>query len=131
MTNCLGKCHQSICRTNSICRNEFCSIRTLHVRNCLDRFQLLATLPPPLMTENRGIILANSACHKRFCKGFQGQMSYTLSKWIQATEYLNAADAFPTKMIGDQDVPHRLSFNFTYCFHLEKVPNLLMMSVVL
>ena len=28
---------------------------------------------------------------------------------MQATEYLNAADAEPTKMISDLDVPHRLS----------------------
>ncbi|MFT3746549.1 MAG: TonB-dependent receptor [Pyrinomonadaceae bacterium] len=51
---------------------------------------------------------------KRLASGFQGQVSYTFSKWIQATEYLNAADALPTKMIGDQDVPHRLAMNFTY-----------------
>ena len=51
---------------------------------------------------------------KRLTQGFQAQMSYTFSKWIQATEYLNAGDALPTKMIGDQDTPHRLSFNFTY-----------------
>jgi Carboxypeptidase regulatory-like domain len=51
---------------------------------------------------------------KRLANGFQGQLSYTFSKWIQQTEYLNAADAKPTKMIGDQDVPHRLALNFTY-----------------
>ncbi|HRH42235.1 MAG TPA: TonB-dependent receptor, partial [Pyrinomonadaceae bacterium] len=51
---------------------------------------------------------------KRLTQGFQAQMSYTFSKWIQATEFLNAGDARPTKMIGDQDTPHRLSFNFTY-----------------
>lgn len=51
---------------------------------------------------------------KRLASGFQGQLSYTFSKWIQQTEYLNAADPLPTKMISDQDVPHRLALNFTY-----------------
>ena len=36
-------------------------------------------------------------------------LSYTYSHWMQATEYLNAGDAEPTKMISDLDVPHRLS----------------------
>lgn len=51
---------------------------------------------------------------KRLTNGFQGQLSYTYSKWIQQTEFLNAADPKPTKMISDQDVPHRLAMNFTY-----------------
>lgn len=46
---------------------------------------------------------------KRFSKGYTIQASYTWSKWIQATEYLNAADAAPTRMISDQDSPHRIS----------------------
>lgn len=57
---------------------------------------------------------------KRMVEGFQGQLSYTWSKWIQQTEFLNAADALPTKMISDQDVPHRLSFNFTYALPFGK-----------
>lgn len=57
---------------------------------------------------------------KRMVAGFTGQMSYTWSKWIQQTEYLNAADPTPTKMISDQDVPHRVSFNFTYALPFGK-----------
>jgi hypothetical protein len=68
-------------------------------------------------TVNDGKSWYNSAqivLSKRLARGFQGQLAYTFSKWIQATEYLNAADALPTKMISDQDVPHRLAMNFTY-----------------
>jgi hypothetical protein len=46
---------------------------------------------------------------KRFSKGYTLGLSYTYSRWEQATEYLNAADAEPTRMISDLDVPHRLS----------------------
>ena len=33
---------------------------------------------------------------------------------MQETEYLNAGDALPTRMISDLDVPHRLSINGVY-----------------
>ncbi len=48
---------------------------------------------------------------KRFSKFYGLQAAYTWSKWLQATEYLNAADPKPTKMISDQDVPHRFSMS--------------------
>jgi hypothetical protein len=51
---------------------------------------------------------------KRFSSGYGFQMAYTWSKWLQQTEYLNAADAQPTKMISDQDVPHRFSMSAFY-----------------
>ncbi len=51
---------------------------------------------------------------KRFSKGYTVGASYTFSKWIQQTEYLNAADPEPTKMISDQDVPHRLALTGMY-----------------
>ena len=41
-------------------------------------------------------------------------LSYTYSRWMQATEYLNAGDAEPTRMISDLDVPHRLSISGVY-----------------
>ncbi len=50
-----------------------------------------------------------TAIQKRFSKGYTVGVSYTLSKWMQATEYLNASDPKPTKMISDLDVTHRLS----------------------
>jgi len=49
---------------------------------------------------------------KRFTQGYTIGLAYTLSKWMQSTEYLNAADPSPTKMISDQDATHRLSVSF-------------------
>ena len=51
---------------------------------------------------------------KRFSKGYTLGVAYTLSKWKQATEYLNATDAKPTKMISDQDVTHRVSLSAVF-----------------
>ena len=57
---------------------------------------------------------------KRFSKGYGLQFAYTRSKWIEAIEYLNAADAKPTKMIGAQDVPNRFSMSAFYEFPFGK-----------
>jgi hypothetical protein len=51
---------------------------------------------------------------KRFSKGYTVQMSYTKSKWTQATEYLNQGDPLPTRMISDQDSPHRFAASAMY-----------------
>jgi hypothetical protein len=51
---------------------------------------------------------------KRFSKGNSVGLSYTWSKWMQATEYLNPSDPTPTKMISDLDVPSRLTVNGIY-----------------
>ena len=48
---------------------------------------------------------------KRFSHGYTLGVAYTLSNWMQATEYLNATDEKPTKMISDQDVTHRVSIS--------------------
>lgn len=52
--------------------------------------------------------------NKRMSHGYTFGLAYTWSKWLQATEYLNAGDALPTKMISDQDSPHRLSISGIY-----------------
>ncbi len=57
---------------------------------------------------------------KRFVKGYTLGLSYTLSRWMQATEYLNAADEKPTKMISDLDVTHRLSVSAIFAFPFGK-----------
>jgi hypothetical protein len=54
---------------------------------------------------------AQFGLQKRFSKGYTLGVAYTLSRWWQATEYLNATDEKPTKMIGDQDVTHRVSIS--------------------
>jgi hypothetical protein len=63
-------------------------------------------------TNNDGKSWYNSgqlSLQKRFSKGYTLGVAYTYSRWEQATEYLNAADASPTRMISDLDVPHRLA----------------------
>lgn len=90
------------------------------------RSQLLRPFPQfgdVLATNNDGKSWYHSGqfrLDKRFSKGYTLGASYTWSKWLQATEYLNAADEKPTKMISDQDVPHRLSLNGMYSFPFGK-----------
>lgn len=57
---------------------------------------------------------------KRFSQGYTLQGSYTWSKWLQATEYLNAGDEKPTRMISDQDTPHRFSLSGIYALPFGK-----------
>jgi hypothetical protein len=48
---------------------------------------------------------------RRFASGFTFGASYTFSHFEEATEFLNAADPAPTRVISSQDVPHKLSLN--------------------
>jgi hypothetical protein len=79
------------------------------------RSQLLRPYPQYLdmrTTTNEGKSWYHSGqlnVQKRFSKGYTLGVSYTYSRWEQATEYLNPADAEPTRMISDLDVPHRLA----------------------
>lgn len=68
-------------------------------------------------TTNDGESWYNSAqitMDRRFSKGYGIQFAYTYSKWLAATDYLNAADERPWKGRSDQDVPHRFSTSFFY-----------------
>jgi outer membrane receptor protein involved in Fe transport len=60
------------------------------------------------------------AVQKRFSGGYTLGLSYTRSKWMQATEYLNSADASPTKMISDLDVTNRMSISGIFAFPFGK-----------
>ncbi len=51
---------------------------------------------------------------KRFSRGYTFQTSYTLSKFMEAVELLNAADPRPTEMISPEDRPHRLAVSGIY-----------------
>jgi hypothetical protein len=52
------------------------------------------------------------ACvEKRFSKGLPAQYSFTWSKWMQATSYLNQTDPIPEKVISDLDRPFRHVLN--------------------
>ena len=65
-------------------------------------------------TNNDGKQWYNAAqfgLQKRFTGGYSIGVAYTRSHWMQQTEYLNASDANPTKMISDLDAPNRLSVN--------------------
>jgi hypothetical protein len=81
------------------------------------RAQILRPMPgygDITTSNNEGKSWYNSAqlgVQKRFSKGYTLGVSYTLSKWEQATEYLNAADPTPTRVISDLDVKHRLSLS--------------------
>jgi hypothetical protein len=57
---------------------------------------------------------------KQFRHGYTVGVAYTRSHWMQSTEYLNAADPTPTKMISDLDVPNRLTINGIYSFPFGK-----------
>ncbi|MCL4783322.1 MAG: carboxypeptidase regulatory-like domain-containing protein [Bryobacterales bacterium] len=68
-------------------------------------------------TTNQGYTWYHSlqaSAQKRFSHGYTLMLSYTWSKFMQATEYLNAADPMPTEMISDADTPHRLSISGIY-----------------
>jgi hypothetical protein len=90
------------------------------------RSQLLRPFPAfgdILTTNNDGKSWYHAAqfrLEKRFSKGYTIQSSYTWSKWLQATEYLNAADPLPTRMISDQDTPHRFAVSAMYSFPFGK-----------
>ena len=46
---------------------------------------------------------------RRFSKGYTLGMSYTWSRFEEATEFLNGDDPAPTRHISSQDVPHKLA----------------------
>jgi hypothetical protein len=48
---------------------------------------------------------------RRFSHGFTFQLGYTLSKAMEAVEFLNASDPLPYRSIGNFDRPHRLSMS--------------------
>ncbi len=65
-------------------------------------------------TENTGYGWYHSfqfTASKRFVKGYTVQGSYTLQKWMQAVNLLNASDAAPVREISDADAPHRINIS--------------------
>jgi hypothetical protein len=51
---------------------------------------------------------------KRFSGGLSLVGNYTFSKFMQATDLLNASDPAPTRMISDVDIPHRIAMDAIY-----------------
>ena len=63
-------------------------------------------------TENTGYSWYHSfqfTGSRRFSKGYTIQGSYTMQKWMQAVNLLNAADSAPVREISDADAPHRIN----------------------
>lgn len=68
-------------------------------------------------TENTGYSWYHSlqlSLEKRFSKGYTLNASYTFSKFMEATELLNAADPRPTETISADDRPHRFTMSGIY-----------------
>jgi hypothetical protein len=51
---------------------------------------------------------------KRFKNGYTMGAAYTYSKFMEATEFLNAGDLFPSEVIAADDRPHRLTVSGIY-----------------
>ncbi|MFN0110142.1 MAG: TonB-dependent receptor domain-containing protein [Blastocatellia bacterium] len=85
--------------------------------NNIARSRLLVRFPQfdgVTTTTNEGYSWYHSAqfeLEKRFSKGYTFGLSYTYSKFMEATELLNAGDPDPTEVISSVDRPHRLTIN--------------------
>jgi hypothetical protein len=84
------------------------------------RSQLLRPFPhfqDIIVTESSGYSWYHSmqvGVEKRLTRGLTFQASYTWSKLMQATEFLNDVDLRPSEVISDQDYPHRFALNGIY-----------------
>lgn len=81
----------------------------------VSRSQLLSPYPHftgTTTTSNNGFSWYHSAqikAERRFSRGFTFTAGYTLSKFMEATGLLNAADLYPERVISSQDFPHRFA----------------------
>ena len=69
------------------------------------------------VTQNQGYSWYHSLqtrVERRFAAGYTFQASYTYSKLMEATGYLNGADPLPERVISAQDFPHRLTVSGIY-----------------
>jgi hypothetical protein len=51
---------------------------------------------------------------RRFAQGVTVQSSYTFSKFMEASGYLNGMDPFPEEVVSSSDFPHRISISSIY-----------------
>lgn len=56
----------------------------------------------------------NMSLEKRFSHGYLLNATYTFSKFLAATNLLNAGDALPSKYLSNQDFPHHLAVSAVY-----------------
>jgi hypothetical protein len=86
----------------------------------VQRWQLLRPFPHFLdinVNESSGYSWYHSmqvGVEKRLTKGLTFQASYTWSRFMQATEFLNDGDLRPSEVVSDQDFPHRFALNGIY-----------------
>jgi hypothetical protein len=86
----------------------------------ISRAQLLVAYPQFASistTNNQGYSWYHSLqlkVDRRFANGFTLQSSYTYSKFMDATGYLNGADPVPERVISGEDYPHRFSMSGIY-----------------
>jgi len=86
----------------------------------IPRYQLLLPFPhfnSVTMTDFQGMTWYNAfqlRMERRLGNGFTGQFNYTFSKQIDQTEYLNAADPTPSKVISAFDRPQQIGFSAIY-----------------
>ena len=86
----------------------------------ISRAQLLAPYPQfssVSMLDFQGFTWYNAfqlRSERRFSKGFTAQFNYTFSKQIDATEYLNASDPRPSKVISAFDRTQQIGFSSIY-----------------
>jgi hypothetical protein len=87
---------------------------TLNLSNTIAREQLLKPFPEfnqVITTTNQGYSWYHSlqvSVQKRFSHDYMVAGSYTFSKFMQASEYLNPSDPMPIETISDMDTPHRI-----------------------
>lgn len=88
---------------------------TLNTSSTISREQLLRPYPEfgqVITTTNQGYSWYHSlqvSIQKRFSQGYMVAGTYTFSKFMQASEFLNPSDPMPLESISDMDSPHRIT----------------------
>jgi hypothetical protein len=88
---------------------------SLNTSSTIAREQLLKPFPQfnqVITTTNQGYSWYHSlqiSAQKRFSQGYMVAGTYTFSKFMQASEYLNPSDPMPIETISDMDTPHRIT----------------------
>ncbi len=87
----------------------------LNTASTISRERLLKPFPQfnqVITTTNQGYSWYHSlqiSMQKRFSHGYMVAGTYTFSKFMQASEYLNPSDPMPLETISDMDTPHRIT----------------------
>jgi hypothetical protein len=88
--------------------------QTTSVRQLLRPFPNFGDINTTNNDGNSSYYSGQFSLNKRFSKGYGLQFAYTKSRWVEATEYLNAGDDKPFRQPSPQDVPNRFSMSAFY-----------------